>query len=287
MLDVFQKISDVLRINPEAAKLVSGGFLVMTVALSLVQETRDERFSFGPMLVVLVVVMLIMLGLSSSRTVARSVLGWFVIVVFIIWSAAIMAQAVTGNKFEQLGSAYCIGHLHFPEVCQRSTAAASQDDAARGIPLAVREPVAAREPDVSPPQAPFPQGMLPQAVPPATNQIPPAAPGEPTAPPAADHDRIFIQFAGYPRDTIVQLATSLSAEGWNVADRQRGGERLASATGLNEVRFFHAADEAAAIALGQRTAAHLSKPTISVKDLSRTPYAQSARQGHLELWLSP
>ncbi|KAL0630369.1 hypothetical protein Q9L58_010784, partial [Maublancomyces gigas] len=48
---------------------------------------------------------------------------------------------------------------------------------------------------------------------------------------------IFIQFAGFRRDLIAAMATDLVTKGWTVPAAEKGGQRTASANGLNEIRI--------------------------------------------------
>jgi hypothetical protein len=49
--------------------------------------------------------------------------------------------------------------------------------------------------------------------------------------------RVFIQFADYRRETIIDLARQLAAQGWNVQGANEGGERKDAAKRLFEVRY--------------------------------------------------
>lgn len=72
----------------------------------------------------------------------------------------------------------------------------------------------------------------------------------PTPAPAAIVDKlkytIYVQFAGYQRETVVKMAAALQATGWKIPRADLGGERLAAAAGLAQVRYSADADKAAA-----------------------------------------
>ncbi len=55
--------------------------------------------------------------------------------------------------------------------------------------------------------------------------------------------RVFIQFAGFQRETITKLNASLSNAGWNM--QGQSGERLGRAAGLREIRYSGDNEEAA------------------------------------------
>ncbi|MFN3615137.1 MAG: hypothetical protein ACK4WC_11350, partial [Rubrimonas sp.] len=71
--------------------------------------------------------------------------------------------------------------------------------------------------------------------------------------------------------------------GWRVEGADQGGERLSSAFGLNEVRYFNPEDAGAAAALAEAVAAALGGEVPQVRDFTRL----AARPGHLELWIGP
>lgn len=83
---------------------------------------------------------------------------------------------------------------------------------------------------------------------PANNPVP-VAPVQENADTAAVEKgkyTIYIQFAGYQRGTIMDVARSLEGAGWIVAGRSQGGERLASAAGLSKVVYGQDSAKAAA-----------------------------------------
>ncbi|WP_377291464.1 hypothetical protein [Rhizobium sp. SG2393] len=72
----------------------------------------------------------------------------------------------------------------------------------------------------------------------------------PATTPAAAVDKskytIYVQFAGYQRQTVIDAAKALQAAGWKVQGAAQGGQRLAAAAGLSQVRYSADADKAAA-----------------------------------------
>jgi hypothetical protein len=97
--------------------------------------------------------------------------------------------------------------------------------------------------------------------------------------------RIFIQFAGYKRDYVIKIAAMLSQSGWRVAGAERGGERVTTAAGLNEVRYFNPADMALAAALKDALQAEMPGKDIKLQDLSATRYG-TAETSLMEIWIS-
>lgn len=91
--------------------------------------------------------------------------------------------------------------------------------------------------------------------------------------------RVFVQFAGYNRETIIEMARTLSGAGWRVEGGARGGERIGSAAGKAEIRFRSDAEEAAARALAAQIVATGVKPEVAVRRM------EIIRPGTLEVWI--
>ncbi|TCQ02683.1 putative acylesterase/phospholipase RssA [Rhizobium sp. PP-F2F-G36] len=99
---------------------------------------------------------------------------------------------------------------------------------------------------------------------------------------ARDAYTVFIQFAGFKRPDVVKMATTLVEAGWTVPAPDKGGERLGSASGRNEVRIGLEDDRAFAEQLAEDVlkSGLLSKKPV-VKIYSTIP------SRNLELWISP
>jgi hypothetical protein len=100
-------------------------------------------------------------------------------------------------------------------------------------------------------------------------------------PPAGAHQQIvYIQFAGsISRETIIGLNRSLRAAGWRA--QGPSGERIASAGGLNEVRYSSEADRDAAEALAAAlTGTSIGRRTVVARRVA------IIRPGVLEVWIS-
>ncbi|WP_034994419.1 hypothetical protein [Beijerinckia mobilis] len=92
--------------------------------------------------------------------------------------------------------------------------------------------------------------------------------------------QVFMQFAGYDRNTIITLANALANQGWNVIGRNRGGERIGSATGLAEVRYSNSSAKPAAEALAVAlNASNISNKTINAVQVD------IIRPNVLEVWI--
>jgi hypothetical protein len=86
---------------------------------------------------------------------------------------------------------------------------------------------------------------------------------------------VYIQFAGYTRDNVNGLADSLAELGWNTQPT----ERIATASGLNEVRYGpeHPEDEAAARLLAADLSAAGHPGALARK-------VNAVKPGVLEIW---
>jgi hypothetical protein len=200
-----------------------------------------------------------MMAITQLPLLARRLLAWVVALCFAATAITATVQSVTENRFRPpLALASCIISFYFADSCNSS-------------------PALTRVSALSLVGAAFAQD---------TAEASPAAPlmGE-ALKSAQSTTHLFIQFAGYDRSDVVSLAERLGEEGWMIEGADRGGERVATAAGLNEVRYFHPGDAALAAALAQDIWTVRPGRTISVQDLSATAYGQST-PGHLELWVS-
>lgn len=112
-------------------------------------------------------------------------------------------------------------------------------------------------------------------------------PETPYTPPAAN--AVYIHFAGaIEREKVVAAAELLNEAGWQVKGSDRGGQRLAIAAGLNEVRYFNEADETVALELARQFAGHVDwadAGALKVRDLSDAGF-NPASDHQFEIWTS-
>ena len=96
---------------------------------------------------------------------------------------------------------------------------------------------------------------------------------------------VVLQFTdAVSRDATMALTTTLTGLGWVISDGTAGGEQVSSGPDQNEVRFFGAADSAAAIQLAEALYALDPSAPVAVRDFTRLgSYAQA---GLLEVWLN-
>jgi hypothetical protein len=255
----FKAIELSLGINRQATVIAAGGFVVMALAIGLVQLADDDTLTFWRLLVAEVVLMVFMLVITQLPLVARRMLAWVVALCFASTVVAATVQSVTENRFRPpLALASCIISFYFAESCNSSPATVSS--AAPGL---IGAAFAQTTTEPAPVQALTGTALTE----------------------AQARTQLFIQFAGYPRSEVVTLATALKDSGWQVVGGDRGGERVTTAAGLNEVRYFNPEDAALAAALAETLhAADPAKP-IKVQDLSASSYGK-AQPGLLEVWVS-
>jgi hypothetical protein len=255
----FKAIELSLGINRQATKVAVGGFVVMALAIGLVQLADDDTLTFWHLLVAQVALMVFMLGITQLPLLARRMVAWVMALCFSFTMITATLQSATGNRFTPpLALSSCIISFYFAANCDRTPADTTQ------VGLALIG--AAQAQDATDPSAG------------------PALSGAALASAQAEA-RLFVQFAGYPRPEIVALADTLTQEGWQVEGADRGGERIVLAAGLNEVRYFNPADAGLAAALAMSIQTAIPGKAVAVKDLSASRYGKDA-SGLLELWIS-
>jgi hypothetical protein len=258
-LDPISAIQTSLGINRTATQLTIGGFVVMAAAIGIAQMSDDDTLTFWQLLVGLMGLIVIMMVLAQLPLVARRAIGWVLTACFSFVAITATGQAVTGNSCPRLATATCILSFHMASSCERS-----RPDATGTIAGTVSGAV-----DGLASGAVFAAGLVLTDI--QFTQ--------------SSDERVYIQFAGYQRDQIVALAKALVAAGWRVEGADRGGERIAAAKGMNEVRYFNAADAERAAALVAATTAWAPDKRFQVIDLSASAYGQAA-PGLLEIWIS-
>lgn len=255
----FKAIQLSLGINRQATMIAVGGFVVMALAIGLVQLADDDTLTFWRLLVAQVGLMVFMLVITQLPLLARRMLAWVVALCFAFTVVAATVQSVTENRFRPpLALASCIISFYFADSCNSSPAIVSS-----GGPGMIG--------------AAFAQEST-------TRSLIPILTGFALAE-AQKRSKLFIQFAGYQRGEVVKLAKLLEEAGWTVQGNERGGERVKTAEGLNEVRYFNPKDAAVAAALARTLQAAQPLKTVTVQDLSGSSYGM-AQAGLLEVWVS-
>lgn len=255
MEPIFKAIETSLGINRQATRIAIGGFIVMALAIGLVQLLDDDTLTFWQLLVGLLGLMVLMMVLTQLPLLARRVVGWVLTACFSFVAITATGQAITFNACPRLASATCILSFHMAASCT-----VSRPGAAEVVTGAAEMPETGTV---------FAAGIVLRDL---------------TFLQATD-ERVFIQFAGYKRGWVVGVAEKLAAAGWHIEGGDRGGERIAAAAGLNEVRYFNPADAERAAALAEAVTAAAPGTVATVVDLSASKYGQG-QPGLLEVWIS-
>jgi hypothetical protein len=255
----FKAIEVSLGINRQATKIAMGGFIVMALAVGLVQLADDDTLTFWRLLVAQLVLMIFMLVITQLPLLARRLVAWVVALCFASTVIAATVQSVTENRFRPpLALASCIISFYFADSCNSSPA--NVNSAGAGLIGAA-----------------FAQENTSRSLIPILTGIALAE--------AQKRSKLFIQFAGYERGDVVKLAQLLKEAGWTVEGGERGGERVKTAEGLNEVRYFNPKDASLAAALAKTLQEAQPLKTVEIKDLSASSYGK-AQPGLLEIWVS-
>jgi hypothetical protein len=254
---IFDLISKAFNINKPAAMLLSGGYLALAIAAAYVTANPDLGPDVYDVLTLLLAISFLLAIATRLPGAATTILACFGALLLAVWMALYFVQKITDSLYTPpLASADCILKF-FTTDCAVLTRTAAVPEAE----LVVRSAGVPKPPTVS-------NGTMNKAV----NKA---------------FGRVFIQFAGYKRETVVAIARTLKDKGWSVEDADRGGERIGLAAGKFEVRYFNPKDLVLAKALAadmytvdrqSRGATVLEVPARSVKG--------TVPAGHLELWIS-
>lgn len=271
--------TDLLQVNAAAGKFIVAGVLLFAAAAIV------AGFGLSPELglrlgAYLVVAALVVTILSRLPGILVTILGWFLMLLISAWLVAVTAQVISGNRVPGVATLRC---LVFPlsEACQISTRTADAGDLPPVTAVTPVVPVAPSGPSSGPS---FSVGTGSSSTTEEPIEEPVVVPA--TGPPLGGPYRVFVQFDEIERDSVKGLTTTLASGGWNVPSASLGGERLSTAQGLNEVRYFHPDDAESAEILAMRTEALLGIETVSLRSLEGTQFATSGNRGLLEIWVS-
>ncbi|SIQ73656.1 hypothetical protein SAMN05880582_103172 [Rhizobium sp. RU20A] len=239
MENALESVRALLNVDRSTAKflLASQAILAVIGAAIAFKVDPGTLFRYG-LVVLLLTVLFVIVAKVFSGTNTRWLIGWGVIILLFLFLIA----AVVGGIFNP-GTGIVPVAVNPVET---ATSAANSKEEDRGVvswlkgieclvrPLEscteVQDAIASSE--TAPVIKPVEEA--------AATATPPAA--------AVDKSKytIYVQFAGYPRETVVKAAQALQAAGWKVVGAAQGGERLAAAAGLSQVRYSGEADKAAA-----------------------------------------
>ena len=262
-----------MKLDRRRMNLVFFGVFLLVLAAFVSSNLTDVRVSFWSLAVYALIFGVLILVLSRLPGKLVVVLSWVISIGFSIWLVALLAQIITASRFTPyLATAQCMVQP-FDERCVFNRAA---------VALAQPAPAPAPSDAVPAPQADTSLGAgdgQSAALEPLTRGL--------TASVVPGVNQVYIQFAVLSRDDVVSLAMQLVGFGWSVQGADAGGERLAAADGLMEVRFFYPDDQPRAELLAQNVSqSRPGNPPVAVRDLSGSGLAGSVPPGHFELWIS-
>lgn len=242
----------VIRRDRMLSIILAGTIALVLIAAQLVKSGVSAdglQATLGVMIGPLLVVILIMLVLGSLR---KTFLGTALTILVLIYLTAGLKQFLVPDLPPKMPPFHCFFSMR-AEGCP-------------GSPKYTTNDLARSEPEAVEPLEPTSDAFVPEPL---------ISPGP-----------VFLQFAGsLQRESIIELAMALAAEGWNMQGADRGGERTAAAAGINEVRFFHPDDRKYAEALAQILIAKADwVDGMEVRDLSSAGF--NPQPGQLEIWTS-
>lgn len=243
-------LSDALKINRAATRYIAGGFILLILSIAVFDKVKDAGVPFWAVPLALIGFSLAVLILSQLPHVLKSLLSWLLVGIFSIWLVSLFAQVMTGSGIAWLPETRC-HYAFFNESCNAGRAKAVAE-----LP------------------------MTTEVVTSSAQSVAPVSKSE------LERSRIYVQFAGFGRGEIVKMADVLKAQGWNIPDADKGGERVAGARGLSEIRYYFEQDASLAKALADAvTAQGLATSQAALRDLSKTRLAANATPGLLEIWI--
>ena len=285
--DVLQKL---LEINKPVARLVFaalGLLAAASIAVTWIGGNPDA---------LLLAVYLLGFGLLASVTAwlvsnprMRAVLGWLItgsLALFLIG----LVDSATGYSGRMAVPACYIRMFFEPrEACEDrlSRKTAVTPETAPDVPAAAPSAEAA---------APAPAAAAAEAPPaeaaasaPATISLAPAKPeiaqtAAPIPAPPPHTGQVYLQFRPeIPRDRMMSIARILTGLGWTVPNGEDGGGAYDHAPAENEVRYFDAASEDAALRLARDLAGPGGVADVILADQTGTGLV--AAPGQLEIWI--
>lgn len=249
-LDPIKTLETALKINRPAAVLVTGGFILLAVAAALGNHFKDSGLTFWHIPLALLGFSILVAIFARMSQALATVACWTMVILALIYAVGVTGQVLAGNTLPY-AKLDCLTGFWKPGTCNTSPPVVSDAVSADG-------PVVAEHTSSG-------------------------------AQPVATVDRatteVYIQFTGLDREEVKAIASKLMATGWPVQGGDQGGERYDHAAGLNEVRFFNAADKSRAEALAHELSAAMSGQAINVLDVTDSSYAMDT-PGHLEIWIS-
>ncbi|MBS8227164.1 hypothetical protein [Vannielia litorea] len=252
--------SQTLKINPNAAKLISAGLGVLAAAAILISWGSNlDDLRLGAIYVLIFASIVTLLAFIARNNRMTTVLSWILVAAF-----GMFVLGLVGSVFRvppSLPPTPCYLRILFelPETCVQNLRNTEND-----LRIGSAAPVLA--PSGGPETLWRAQkGVVPQ--------------------PTAHGGEIIVQYTPHiPQVEAVRLSEALADLRWQVQNQATGGEQVKSGPATNEVRYFKDADRQAAIDLAQTIHGLHPDTPIYVRDFTRL--GAFSKDGRLELWLS-
>ncbi len=253
-------LSKFLHVDNETAKIIGGGLIVLATAATIM-AWQINIADLHRVAVVVVGYSVLAMMLARASGILATCVAWLATAVLAVYCLLFVTQFVTNSRYT-------------PPIMQAGCFLSPTDP---DCPLYPRARLAMMaEQAAGAPPAPAPAPIVT-----AENQPTRGWTRAAEDPAAADGRSLHIRFAGRVSPAVADaLADDLAAAGWDIP-ADRGVERVSSAFGLNELRYFRPADaEAAAALAAELTASGIAGP-VALVDRST-----DAEDRPLELWLS-
>ena len=254
---------------------------VLFSAVMVVQTGVDpallQRYVWIIGQVVIAAGVLIFLFTALRKSKLIRIIANVVVVVVGVYCLAGITQIVMADRFHPpMARAACLANpfqLGCPLNASLTTSEVAQASVAEVGPAQIEEPLEIQKTTV------FESGVRMSR----TEVLAPP----PFQPPA--DNAVFVHFAGaIDRAKVIDATTALQTDGWTVPWAEQGGERLALAAGMNEIRYFNPEDADAAQELARQFAEKVDwvgVGQLKVRDLSAAGLSpQSEHQ--FEIWTS-
>jgi hypothetical protein len=251
-------LSTFLHVDKATAKIIGGGLIVLATAATIM-AWQINIADLHRVAVVVVGYSLLAMMLARVSGILATCVAWLATGVLAAYCLLFVTQFVTNSRYTPpIMQAGCFLSPTDPDcpLYPRARLAMMAEQAAGAPPAPAPIVTAENQPT---------RGWTPATEDPA----------------AGDGRALRILFAGRVAPAVANaLAADLAATGWTIPE-DRGVERVSSAFGLNELRYFRPADaEAAAALAAELTASGIAGPVALVNR------SAAAEDRPLELWIS-
>ncbi|MCO6383554.1 hypothetical protein [Oceanicola sp. 502str15] len=253
--------SQTLKINPNAARLISAGLGVMAAAAIIISWGSNlDDLRLGAIYVLAFACVVTLLAFIARNNTMTTVLSWILVAGFGMFVLGLVGSVLRVPPSLPPTPCYLRLFFELPETCIQNLRNSEND-----LRIGSAAPVL------------------------------PAADGGPerlwraqegAIPTPTDHTgEIFVQYTQpFAQADAVELSEALAELAWQVQDWKSGGEQVNEGPDTNEVRYFKDGDREAAISLAQTIHGLHPDTPIYVRDFTRL--GAFSKAGRLELWLS-